>query len=411
MKRWILLGALVLVSLWGCAPRVDPDAVVVWTAFEGSELRTLQEVISEFKQQTHRKVELLKVPFSSLKQKMLVAGPAGQGPDLLICPHDWIGQLYLAGLLAPIPKSLIEEDFYDIALRCVQYQGQVFALPLNTDCLVLARNPTLCPQAPQDLAELVEFASTIQRDHDGVLGFAYALTDFYFTGAFLEGFGADLLAPFRQSQFHVEDLDFASPQAVAGAQWIYDLGKGHRFDLVPLDMKNQTAVELFTRGRLAMMVCGPWNLGELRASKVSYELSILPRGPVGPCSPFVGVSGVVASKKALEKNGTGELLQFLGSPEVVARLCLAAGRAPARRAVAERIASQSVSPQVLKDLQILSDAAQQGVPMPNHPAVGATFWPAMQGAFELILRGLVNPQDELTQTTERVRTKIRFMTE
>lgn len=411
MRPWLATMALVLLLVAGCAPRVDPEAVVLWTAFEGPELSTLQRVIEQYKSSRGAKVELLKVPFSGLKQKMLVAGPAGQGPDLLISPHDWIGQLCIADLLAPIPDDLVGSDFYDIAKRCATYNRDIYALPLNLDCLVMARNTSLCPQKPTNLDQLVELAKKSQDSNPGVLGFAYDLSDFYFTGAFLEGFGADFLSPFRQEKLDLDKLNFATPAGIAGATWVFDIGKGHKYDLVPLDMKNSIALELFTRGKLALMICGPWNLGDIRTSGVPYQLSPLPNGPAGSCSPFVGVTGVVLGKSSATKAGAKELLEYLASPEVTAKLCLAAGRAPARKDTAELLAKESLDPNILRDLKLLADAAQMGTPMPNHPAVGATFWSAMQGSFELIIRGQVTIKDELSQSTERVRAKIRFMTE
>ena len=72
--------------------------------------------------------------------------------------------------------------------------------------------------------------------------------------------------------------------------------------------------------------------------------------------------------------------------------------------------SRSQSNKVSRDLNLFSQAAQQGTPLPNHPAM-APVWASMKTALELITTGQTPADEELERTTERVRTKIRFMME
>lgn len=415
MKSWAMrIVLLALLLLMACAPKVDPNEVVLWTSFEGEELATLRSAVGEFAGSSGHKVTVLQVPFATFQQKMLIAGPARQGPDLLIGPHDWIGQLRTADLLAPAPSELIsagDPSFYDIAKRCVSFDGAIYSVPLMMECVVLARNTSLCPESPKTLDQMVEQARACAERNPEILGFAYEMKNYYFTGAFMAGFGADFLAPFAGQQLDLDSLNFATPEGIAGATWIADLAKGHKYDLVPLDMTNNTAVELFLKGRLGMILCGPWNLGAIRSSGTPYVLEQLPDGPVKACSPFVGVTGVMLSRFSTEKKGVKELMAFLSSPEITARLCQSAARAPARKETAEKLKQMVTDPEVARDLELFSRAAQNGTPMPNHPAVGAAFWSSMQGCFELIIKGQVTPEKELQETSERVRAKIRFMTE
>jgi maltose-binding protein MalE len=413
MNRWVRLFFMLLLLL-ACAPKADPNAVVLWTAFEGAEFATLKSLVTEFANSSGTAVVVLQVPFATFQQKMLIAGPARQGPDLLVGPHDWIGQLRTADLVAPIPRDIISPDdpsFYDIAKRCVTFNGEIYSAPLMMECVVLARNTSLCPHQPKTLDELVREATACAEKNPDSQGFAYEMRDFYFTGAFMAGFGADFLAPFSQPQVDLDALNFATPEGIAGATWVADLAKGNKYDLVPKDMRNNTAVELFLKGRMGMILCGPWNMAAIRQSGVPYVLEPLPAGPSQPCSPFVGVTGVMMSRFSTDKRGVKELMAYLASPDVTAQLCKSAARAPARVETAARLKSLVTDPAVARDLELFSRVAQSGTPMPNNPAVGATFWSAMQGAFELIVSGQVSAADELKETTERVRSKIRFMTE
>jgi maltose-binding protein MalE len=393
--RHLIALVLLALTLCGCAPKTSKDTVVLWTAFEGVELETLRHRVDDFMKETGHDVAMLKVPFPSLQRKVLVAGPALQGPDVLIGPHDWIGILETADLLAPIPSEVVKSN-----------DERVYSAPMMMECVVMVRNTALVPRKPDDLAELVQMAQETQKGD--VLGFAYRPDDFYFTWAFLAGFGADFLAPFSDKNLDLDKLDFNTPQAVQGAEWVADLQLTYK--LIPPGMENQTAVDLFLNGRLGMMLCGPWNLGAIRKAGISYELEPIPEGPVADCSPFVGVTGAMMSRYSAEKPGVKELIAFLSTAETGAQLCQASGRAPTRLDTAKLLSERVTDPAVSRDLNLFSQAAQQGTPLPNHPAM-APVWASMKTALELITTGQTPADEELERTTERVRTKIRFMME
>ncbi len=410
LRRLLLLCLMLLCA---CAPKIDSDTVVLWTAFDGAELATLQQRLDEFQKTSDQKVVMLKVPFNNLRQKVLVASPAQQGPDLLIGPHDWVGLLQTANLLAPIPKTIVDpedDSFYPIAKQAVTFQGQIFSAPMMMECVVLARNTELCPTRPESLDQLVSEALACRDRNPDVGGFGYQLDNLYFSWPFLAGFGADFLAPLNRAELNVDDLKFDTPEAVAGANWIADLGE-RKYKLVPRDMNNEVAVELFLKGRQGMILCGPWNLGAIRNSGVPYALDPLPPGPAKPSSPFVGVTGVMIGRSSAEKKGVKELVAYLSSPDVTAELCQSAARAPTRRETAEKLKTLVTDPVIARDLQLFATAAQAGTPMPNHPAMSAAVNTSMAGALQLITTNRVDTAEELKRTTERVRAKIRFMTE
>ncbi len=413
MRSLPRLILLCLVLMLACAPKVDEDTVVLWTAFDGIELSTLQRRLDEFEKTTGQKVVMLKVPFNNLRQKVLVASPARQGPDLLIGPHDWVGLLQTADLLSPIPSDIINPQnpsFFPIAKQAVTFGGQIYSAPMMMECVVLARNTELCPIKPESLDQLVTEALACKEKNPGVGGFGYQLENLYFSWPFLAGFGADFLAPLNQPTLNVDSLQFDTPEAVAGCDWIADLGD-RKYKLVPRDMNNDVAVELFLKGRQGMILCGPWNMGAIRDSGVPYTLDPLPPGPVKPSSPFVGVTGVMIGRYSVEKQGVKELVAYLTSPEVTAELCQSAARAPTRQETAEKLKTLVTDPVVARDLALFATAAQAGTPMPNHPAMSAAVNTSMAGALQLITTNQVTTSEELKRTTERVRAKIRFMTE
>lgn len=88
----LLIFLLISITFVGCRiSNEDRQEIVLWTSFEGAELQTLQQRITEFEAESSHRVSLLKVPFPSYRNKVLVAGPAQQGPDILIAPTTGSG--------------------------------------------------------------------------------------------------------------------------------------------------------------------------------------------------------------------------------------------------------------------------------------------------------------------------------
>ena len=242
-RHMLFLFTLAL-CLGACSPTTPPSQVVLWTAFEGSELESLKDQIKKFEKQSGQSISLLKVPFASLQRKVLVAGPALQGPDIIIGPHDWIGLLETAGLLAPIPHAVLkeqEDDIYPIALQAVSYDQKIYSVPMMMDCVVLARNTKLCSYKPKNLQELVQEALVCQEAPNNALGFAYELDNLYFTWPFLAGFGTEFLAPFAHKNLDLETLNFRTTQSLEGIEWVANLRLRHK--LVLPGMKNQDALD------------------------------------------------------------------------------------------------------------------------------------------------------------------------
>lgn len=410
LRRFIIL-ILASLLLAGCGKTIPKDTLVIWTAFQNEEFKALQAQVEAFQQKSNHKTIILQVPFNSLRQKILVAGPALQGPDVLIGPHDWVGLLQTAGLLAPIPKEVVDPEsgtFYEICTKAATFDGDIYLAPMMMECVVLARNTDICPQKPESLDELVEVAVAAKNKGGDIRGFAYELDNFYFSWAFMAGHGATFLDPFFNKDFQLDQLKFDTPEAVAGVNWIADLQRKHQ--LVAPGLTNDLAVDFFLNKKLGMMLCGPWNLGAIRQRGINYSLEPLPPGPKGPSTPFVGVTGAMLSKFSAQKDGTTELLTYLSSAEIGAQLCQSSGRAPVRKDTAELLKERVDDPRIAEDLALFSEAAQTGMPLPNNPAMQPV-WDYMKPALELVIKGKISAEEALKETTETVRTKVRFMME
>jgi len=402
MPRVLLVLLILLLS--GCAQQRDPRTVVLWTAYE-VEIPTLRELVAKFSQQTGRPVEVLQVPFNGLQNKFMVAAPAGQGPDLIIGPQDWLGVFATAELLEPVPGSVLDParpDLVPVALEAESFGGQVYGFPMMTGCLAMLRNPQLMPESPRNLEELKSMALKVQTST--VKGFYYDLQDFYFSFPFFSAFGASLFESGPQGLDPMR-LGLASPGGVKAADYLRELRQS---GLIPLGTKNDFAKSLFLEGKVAATLNGPWFIGDVRKANVPYVIEPIPPGPGGrKASPLVGVDGLMLNKVALQREGALELMAFLTAKEQLVALALASGRPPARRSALEEAQKD---PQAGADIAAFARVSEQGVPMPNLPQTNV-IWEPMEQSLAIITKGQAPAQAELEQTQARILTKIKLMME
>ena len=62
----------------------------------------LQAVAEDFKEDTGITVELVVKDNSTMKDDFITQNPTGEGPDVIVGAHDWIGALVQNGTIAPV---------------------------------------------------------------------------------------------------------------------------------------------------------------------------------------------------------------------------------------------------------------------------------------------------------------------
>lgn len=101
----------------------------------------INRIGQEFTRDTGVNVVVQMVTFGDIKSKFLTAAQAGEGPDIIVGAHDWVGELVINGLLEPIPFSAIELDkFAESAIQGFTYQGKLYGVPYATEAVALFYN-------------------------------------------------------------------------------------------------------------------------------------------------------------------------------------------------------------------------------------------------------------------------------
>ena len=95
---------------------------------------------------------------NDLQPNFVTANQAGNGPDIVVGAHDWIGNLVQNSAIRPVVLSPeAEANYSDIALKAVTYDGQIYGTPYAVECLGLFVNKALTSVTqPTSIEEMVE---------------------------------------------------------------------------------------------------------------------------------------------------------------------------------------------------------------------------------------------------------------
>ncbi len=131
--------------------RADAD-LVIWA--DDTRTPVIRQFADEYAAANGLTVAVQELAFGDIRDRLIVAGPAGEGPDIIIGAHDWLGQLVTSGVVAPIDLSAVEDQFSEAAVQAFNYEGQIYGLPYAVENIALIRNTDLVPEAPATFEDL-----------------------------------------------------------------------------------------------------------------------------------------------------------------------------------------------------------------------------------------------------------------
>ncbi len=170
--------------------------VVLWHGWTGAEADKLAEVITAFQTANPGvKISPLAVPFDQLKNKFTTEASTGGGPDLLIGPKDWIGELAQAELIKPLDDMADAVGLTALnkaALDADKFEGKTWAFPESTEAVALWYNKKLVDKPATTIDELLQQAAKV--------GLAYN-AGFYHSSGLLFAEGGQVFADGQKCGF------------------------------------------------------------------------------------------------------------------------------------------------------------------------------------------------------------------
>ncbi len=401
----LLVVALISVVFAGCGTKepaqkpeqAEPITITIWHAWSGSELDVLKDAISKYTEKyPNVTINQLQVPFDQLKNKFQTAAASGEGPDILVGPADWIGDFTKANLISPI-DSYVDSDFLSHyvkgAIGQVRLNGKLMAMPESTECVALVYNKNLIKEVPKTTDDMIKLADSLHKGD--TYGLVYN-TGFYFTAGYFFANGMKLFDDnynpiVNQGDGGVKTLEFLKkladdPDIIAAN----DYGK---------------ADSMFKEGKAAMIINGPWALGDYVKALGDGNVGVAPM-PVSsvsgqPFAPFVNTKDFMinANSDDAHKKAAMDFVKFLTSKDMEQEFFEKAKHIPSNTDV-----DTSSDPIINGFITQM----KTGVSMPIVPEMGAV-WDPMQNAIDSVLAGKATPQDAINAAEEAITKKISSM--
>ena len=236
-------------------------------------------------------------------------------------------------------------------------------------------------KAPETLEELVALPMPA-----GTYPLAYEAESAYFHAPLLHAFGGRMLAA-------DETFGMVGPGAERSLELAASLSRQRA---IPAEPNDALVTQLFSSGKAAAVISGPWLAAELKGP-AKWHVEPLPfvRASGERMRPLLTVDGAFVTPQGALRDEARAFARFLGSTEA-ARVRAKVGH----QIVADRGAW--LDPEVARDrtLAAFHEAAALAVPMPTSPRMRATWVPAEQ-AIRKVLRGDASAHDALAEAKTR----------
>jgi maltose-binding protein MalE len=382
------------------APTVTPTplpstegTLTIWVDHERAAM--IAKVGADFTKKTNIPVRVSEMPFGDIRNNFVVAGPAGNGPDILIGAHDWVGQFYANGLVSTIDLGDKAANFDPVALKAFTYDGNLVGMPYLVEAVALYYNKDLVPTPPATWDDLKKISTQLQSDKKVDLGFIIPGGDAYHAYPLFSGFGGYIFGRDKAGNYNPKDVGVDSDGAIAAAKELDALVKA---GLVKDGVDYGTMTTLFKSGKAAMAVTGPWQLDDFRSGVKNLGVAKLPTINGKPMRPFVGSQGFMVNK--LSKNellAKTFLTDYVATDEAFDLMYKSKSMIPALLSYRKTVTDQ--------DLLTFAASVADGDPMPAIPEM-ASVWDNFAKALNLITQQKSTPDQAMKDAAQAIRDKI-----
>jgi len=362
--------------------------LVVWADDKFGPI--IEQIAVPFTEQTGVPVAVTVIDFQDMREQITTQAPAGEGPDVFIGAHDWLGEMVANGIAAPQDFGDNSANFAPVSLDAFSSAGNVYAMPYAIEAVALFYNADLVSTPPTSVAELTalcdELGDTIENCW-GIQGGGSA-ADAFHNFPFVGTKGGYIFGFDSATGFDVTDIGLDSEGAIAGVAAMEQLvTDGY---IAPID--EDDAKQLFIDGKEAFFMSGPWWINTWDEAGINWGVTTLPTLDGDPMAPFVGVRGFYVSEFGQNKAIAEEFLNgFVATDETMLALFEADPRGPAWIPIQD----QAVG------FEAFAQSASNGLFMPNVPEMGAVWEPL--GNQLLGVRNLqVTAEEAMTQAAEQV---------
>ena len=380
------VAALMLAGCSGTPSDTTPQGtgtLTVWV--DADRAAVLKDVAAQFKEDKGITVTLVTKDFGDIRDDFITQVPTGNGPDVIVGAHDWLGKLVQNGVVAPLEFGDKAGEFQSVAIKAMSYEGQTYGLPYSVENIALLRNTDLAPTAPATFDDAIATGNALIAEGKATYAFLIGLdpnaADPYHLYPLQASLGAPVFGLDANGTYDASKLELGT---AGGDEFAKKLAEWGAAGILNTNISGDIAKEEFNAGKSAYFLTGPWNVPAAKDAGINYAIDPIPTTGSEIATPFVGVQGFFISAKSENTLAANEfLVNYIGTEKVQTALYEVGGRAPALLSAFEAAQSDT-------DVAAFGAVGANGVPMPNVPAMDAVWsdWGATEVA---IINGQGDP--------------------
>lgn len=328
-------------------------------------------------------VELVVKNFEDIRADFLAQVPTGEGPDITIGAHDWLGSFIVNGVAEPIDMGAKAAEFETVATQAFTYDGQMYGLPYALESIAVVRNTALVDSTPSTWDEMIAKGKEAKTKYPFVINTNGTTGDAYTYYGLQTSFGAPV---FKQNAdgSYTSEIGMGGDAGLAYAKFLGENGMKGAGNF-STDWTYDVANQEFADGNAPYTIAGPWAIATFTGAGIDVAVDPIPSAGGQPAAPFVGVQGFYLSSQSDSKLIANDfLVNYVATANVIKALYDADPRLPAMTSVADQVASDPIVAGFLA-------SAKQGAPMPSIPEMGDV-WEYWNAAESSIISGSAEPE-------------------
>jgi multiple sugar transport system substrate-binding protein len=342
------VAAASTLALTGCSGSSSPSSsatsgpvtLTFWHGYTEADGKVLDGIVADFNaSQDAITIKTTTKTWAVIGDTLLPALSAEQGPDIVAMPAENLPVYAAKGAFAPLDSFYASAATKDASLNpnaveMEKVDGSYYGVPIGFVPLSVIYNKALFASAgitefPTTWDEWVADAKklTIDQNSDGTPEqYGLALPDHATVG---NGVWASL---FYGNGGALVDGSKSVVDSAANVETLTYWAKAVTQDKIsPTGLDGVGSDKLFSSGKAAMEVGGPWMASVAKENKIDYGIAAIPAGPKGQASSAIGISAAVTAKVGDAKKAAAEkFFEYFFSKEVATKWSLGSGWPPLR---------------------------------------------------------------------------------
>jgi arabinogalactan oligomer / maltooligosaccharide transport system substrate-binding protein len=353
------------------ADRASANTVVIWA--DRDRERDITSLANTWARKRGLTVKVIaKAEQSNIRSDVLTV-KAENAPDVILGAHDWVGQLAANGLIVPlVPKKSAIRYIPKYTLDAFSYgktTSRLYGMPTHVENVGLFVNTKLA-RVPKSWTDLEQQALRFKKKGGGrvAIDVQQGLSgtgDAYHMYPFFSGLCGYIFGRTKGGALNPKLVGLDNKVFMKNAPLI---DRWNKEGLINAKIDSDTAKSLFTSGKAAFWVTGPWNIDTARKAGIKFKIVQMPKIKC-QSAPFLGVGGVMVTKFASGHGVASAAKDFVGSymASTAAQTTLSVknGRYPANTQAAKKIRNTA--------LRQIGLASAGGIPMPNIPQMDSVW--------------------------------------